>query len=164
MDELEKLEILAACDFSLWRKLERLGVRTAHELITGFSHYKLRLSDAVNFLSKGMGDDKDFEDSIFCYGSMIMDYDSIPFEDLDKNDPHFSFLFEYRDLLTELGQSLRSFILRYGAEGGPGIDGSDWEETNVFFDTLERLSERNYRKEVLKPLGIAYRQGSSLND
>ena len=61
-----------------------------------------------------------------CYEDLIAHYASIPFDEMDRADEDFKFLFEYRDKLIEAGKQIQFFLDKVEQNGLRASD--EWNE------------------------------------
>lgn len=152
MDLEKKLQILADCDFSAWRKWKRAGGKPT-ESVHGFGDALNGLFGAVYNIVDSIGKDNDVELIYSAYGLLILDYAKVPFDEMDPQDEDFKFLFEYKEMLDELGKRLTIFIDRCHATGFKCS--REWHEFKAL-DSLrnEMMIKKNYRRDVLSEYGI----------
>ena len=113
MDTKRKLGILAAADFSTWRKWERAKQEGKDPSeVHGFGNVLFGMSGAASNLADGLQPQKSLEILLYGYGCLSVDYATVPFDEMDPQDPDFRFLFQYKARLDELGQKVQAFATR----------------------------------------------------
>ena len=152
MDRERKIQILEDADFTE-RKMQPLGK-------IGFGQLVASLNACVNMLchSKLKGDKAQYwlQGFICTYNYLITYYDSIPFEEMDREDEDFKFLFEYRDMLDGAYESFVAFVDKCISNNFRGS--AEWVEAQEAKLLIRELYDKmhHYRSKILKELGTTY--------
>jgi len=155
MDKQRKLEVLADCDFSLWRKIERAkqaGITPPTK--GGFGNMLFGMSGAVSCVAENLSYDEMIGLTLDIYKMIEEDYSTVPFDEMDSNDPDFKFLFDYKEKLDELGRKIKAFDHRI--KENEMVASNDWPEYNELMEFIGDLMAKDYRSNVLKVHGITY--------
>ncbi len=156
MDCKRKLEILVAADFSEWREWWRAKSggkepSTAH----GFGHMLFGMAGAASLLAQtGCQSEERLQLLISTYQHLVADYATIPFDEMDRSDEDFRFLFDYKAGLEKLGQKVEAFASKTRAHKMKASEA--WPEYQDLMTTIHGLMKTDYRAQVLKKYNIAY--------
>ncbi len=154
MDLQRKLELLERADLSQWRKSQRAkaaGLPVSG--IAGLGNLLLAIAGPVSNLGAGINLGA-VERLTEAYKAIRADYETIPFEEMDKEDEDFRFLFEYRHKINELEGKIEAFVAK--VEQNNGIGQSEWPEYQELWSAIKGLMSNNYRSIVLEKYGMAY--------
>lgn len=153
MDSERKLQILEAADFSEWRKWERAKQEGKDPSeVHGFGNALLGMAGAASCLADGYESKEILELLLYGYKCLTEDYATIPFDEMDSQDPDFGFLFEYRAKLGKIEQNVQDFATRTRENGMKAS--RDWREYQELHKTIGQLMRTNYRSRVLDKYGI----------
>jgi len=111
MEQAEKLEILAACDFSGWREVRRGQPESSVSMAV------LEAFASVTNLVGRIETEAAVERGRLAYNTALAYYDRIPWERMDSSDNDFRWLFNYREKLQEYARRLENFFVRCEREG-----------------------------------------------
>ena len=113
MDIKRKLELLARYNFSGYAsEYKKNGFGN---LVAGiFSETDLAVSRKKTSLKN-----HSFDRQNEFYWKLVEYYNKVDFEELDKEDEDFRFLFDYSDKLIKLGQELNNFQIEYFSRKDP---------------------------------------------
>ena len=116
MDLERKLELLKRYDFSELehgtRKYKEDGIGQRITGLVGKLSYLDVNSPTWDLLYKRRG--MDMVMAMYAdYGSIRTKYDSIDFDELDREDPDFQILFEINSLLPKLGRAIHEYVRYY---------------------------------------------------
>lgn len=159
MDTKRKLEILAAADFSEWRKWGRAKQEGKDPSeVHGFGNALVGMAGAASTFADGYQREKSLEILLYGYRCLSEDYATIPFYEIDPQDPDFRFLFQYRERLNELGQKVEAFATRTQENGMKAS--REWPEYQELDKIIGELMKTNYRSQVLEKYGISFSEPS----
>ena len=116
------------------------------------------MSGAASNLADGLQPQKSLEILLYGYGCLSGDYATVPFDEMDPQDPDFRFLFQYKARLDELGQKVQAFATRTRENGMRAS--KDWPEYQELNKMIGELMKTNYRSQVLDKHGITFSEPS----
>jgi hypothetical protein len=158
MDSERKLQILEAADLSEWRKWLRAkqeGKDPTKAEVHGFANILFGMGDAVSYLADGYESKEILELLLYGCQCLTEDYATIPFDEMDPQDPDFGFLFEYRAKLGELKEKVQDFATRVRENGMKASrDWSEYQELDKMIGQLLPM-RTSYRLQVLDKYGIS---------
>ena len=156
MDYARKLEILAKADFSEWRSNWELpGIGNLFFGMRGSLSYMADHHDE-KYISR-------LQHIICNYNNLIIFYSKIPFEEMDRSDNDFEFLFNFRDQIENLGDKVEKFVDKcIGSKFKASRDWKEYQELDYHINILFSLSS-DYRDVVLERNGIKFSQPAPNN-
>ena len=145
MDAERKREIITGADFSEASVLSQ-GKSGFGQLVAG-------LKQSMQALLRCTTDERArrcLGNVASCYEDLISYYDSIPFDEMDRDDEDFRFLFEYREKLIEAGKQIQSFLDRVEQNGLRAS--AEWDEYQSAISVTMELWDmmRRFRGEILR--------------
>jgi len=148
-----KLQILRNCDFSSWRKWKIEGNKQ-ESLVMGFGFAIRYIQNLADDIVDGLSHEDAINNMHQCYGIVMSDYATVPFEEIDRSDEDFRFLFEYRDGLTKLGRRINVFVnqcrkLEFSVN-------NEMQEYADLVSQVENLKQRDYRTSVLRKYELVW--------
>ncbi len=148
MDKIRKREIIENADFS--------EGKIGSDGKSGFGQLVAGLKAVADILTSSRLEDsqrKEWLQRLTCeHDTLITYYDSIPFEEMDRSDPDFPFLFNCRDKIEEIGIKLESYVDKCLANSLKGSrEWSEFTELNSVIMELWNMMH-HFRDTILKNL------------
>jgi len=155
MDQQRKIELLVKCDFSKWRRIKRAKLAGETPLtVSGTGNLLQGMGVMVSNIIEGNEVERFLEITLNNYRIMKEDYETVPFDEMDINDPDFKFLFDFKKGLDELGRKVYYFVCKV-RENSMTVS-PDWSESQELEKKILELDRMDYRKQVLEKYGVAY--------